>query len=290
MENKIVIECADALDFPCDVLVLKYAQAFYGADSQVADVLLPFPKDSSPLMPAPGKFALIESEGKIKASRILFVGVPRLRLFNYGEIRKFAGDSLRIVAEQSPQSVHIAMTMHGVGYGLDEREAFLSQIAGLLDAFTSGAAPSSIERVTIIEKNQRRANRLKQMLEENFSSKAAPNETPDEQEPSQAIIDAGVESESKPHIFVAMPFNDEMEDVYNWGIQLPVNKAGYLCERVDMDTYTGDILARILSRIESARLVIADLTGSNPNVYLEVGYAWGKSRPTLLLIKNIDEL
>jgi len=57
-----------------------------------------------------------------------------------------------------------------------------------------------------------------------------------------------------------------------------------------MTAFMGDILARIKSRIEAASLVVADLTGSNPNVYLEVGYAWGKDRPTLLLSKKGDEL
>jgi hypothetical protein len=45
-----------------------------------------------------------------------------------------------------------------------------------------------------------------------------------------------------------------------------------------------------MSRIESASLVIADLSGSNANVYLEVGYAWGKRRPTLLLARKGHEL
>ncbi len=36
--------------------------------------------------------------------------------------------------------------------------------------------------------------------------------------------------------------------------------------------------------------MIADLSGANPNVYLEVGYAWGKGRPTLLLVKSEQEL
>jgi hypothetical protein len=57
-----------------------------------------------------------------------------------------------------------------------------------------------------------------------------------------------------------------------------------------MVVFTGEILARIKERIETATLVIADLTGANANVYLEVGYAWGRNRPTLLLVRAGDEL
>jgi hypothetical protein len=35
---------------------------------------------------------------------------------------------------------------------------------------------------------------------------------------------------------------------------------------------------------------VADLTGANPNVYLEVGFAWGCGVPTVLLANNADEL
>ena len=35
----ISVECTDLMDFTCDVLILKYAQAFYGADYAVANVL-----------------------------------------------------------------------------------------------------------------------------------------------------------------------------------------------------------------------------------------------------------
>ena len=81
-----------------------------------------------------------------------------------------------------------------------------------------------------------------------------------------------------------------MEDVYGFGIQGPVNGAGLLCERTDMVAFTGDVLNRIRERIETATLVIADVTGANANVYLEVGYAWGTKRPTLILAKQGEQL
>ena len=87
-----------------------------------------------------------------------------------------------------------------------------------------------------------------------------------------------------------MPYNDEMEDIYEFGIREPVNEAGCLCERCDHDIFTGDILDRIKERITTANVVVADMTGSNPNVYLEVGYAWGKGIPTLLVARDGEEL
>jgi hypothetical protein len=39
-------------------------------------------------------------------------------------------------------------------------------------------------------------------------------------------------------------------------------------------------------RIDSARLLVADLSTANPNVYLEVGYAWGRGVPTVLVARD----
>lgn len=97
-------------------------------------------------------------------------------------------------------------------------------------------------------------------------------------------------SESKNHIFVAVPYDEEMEDVYEFGIREPINEIGCLCERCDRAMFTGDIIERIKTRIASATLLVADMTGANPNVYLEVGYAWGKGKDTLLIARTGEEL
>jgi len=94
----------------------------------------------------------------------------------------------------------------------------------------------------------------------------------------------------KKHAFVAMPFSEEFENVYEFGIYPAVRNCGLICERVDESHFVGDILARIKGGIEAADLVIADLTGGRPNVYLEVGYAWGKNIPVIFVAKKGEQL
>jgi hypothetical protein len=81
-----------------------------------------------------------------------------------------------------------------------------------------------------------------------------------------------------------------MDDLFHYGIQGAVNAAGLLCERADLSAFTGDVLDWVKNRISSAKLVIADLSSANPNVYLEVGYAWGVRVPTVLLARDANEL
>jgi hypothetical protein len=101
-----------------------------------------------------------------------------------------------------------------------------------------------------------------------------------------------VEKVEKPkkHIFVAMPFIPDLEDCYYYGIRVPINLAGFNSIRIDQESFTGEILNQIRDNIETAVAVVAVLDGANPNVYLEVGYSWGREIPTILLIKNTNEL
>jgi hypothetical protein len=87
-----------------------------------------------------------------------------------------------------------------------------------------------------------------------------------------------------------MPFSTHLEDVFYFGIQQPVHASGFLCERMDHVSFAGGIVEWIMHKIETASAVVAELSGSNPNVYPEVGYAWAKERPTILLAPSLDEL
>lgn len=214
---------------------------------------------------------------------------------------------LQTLADIAPITRHLAMTIHGANCELDEIEAFLSQFKGYLDALQSGQFPPNLEKITIIDRNPQRVKRLHEAFEENFSHAHFISQTKDRwtyrldkqqlninfksnQWSSKVSEKAEIASEVKPYVFVAMPFKKDMDDVYYYGIQQPARAAGFICERVDQEAFTGDILDQVKRKIETAAVVVAELTGANPNVYLEVGYAWGKGRPTLLLVKNEQEL
>lgn len=90
--------------------------------------------------------------------------------------------------------------------------------------------------------------------------------------------------------FVLMPFRKEFDDVYKFGIKEPASQLDILAERVDEQIYTEGILERIYRQIDIADIVIADMTGQNPNVFYEVGYAHAKNKLCILLTSNSTDI
>jgi hypothetical protein len=291
----IAVKTIDALSIDADVLALKYAQSLYGLDRSAVNKLSESGLDITALLPKIDGFRLVDSGGSIGAESVLFVGVKPLSQFGYKEIREFARKVLVSLAGARPDSKHVCLTIHGPGYGLDERESFEAEIAGLLDAIAAGDFPEKLGKITIIERSRARAQRLR-----DFLSRLVPHGKLDVdgrghleslgEKPAALLRAVGYESGSKPNVFVAMPFSDDMEDTFHFGIQGAVNAAGYLCERGDQSVFTGDVMQSVKKRIATASLIIADLSTANPNVYLEVGYAWGCGKPTVLLVRDVADL
>ncbi len=292
MDDIIVeVQAGNAMEFPCDVLALKHAQSLYGLDRAVVDLL----SIDSQNLPHISDFRIFKTNGKISAKRVLFIGVPRLGRFSYREIREFGRNVLLSLKHLSDDTMHLCLTIHGANYGLDEVESFEAEVAGLVDAVSSGEYPEQLNKITIIERKTTRAKRLQENLSRLLPNGRIPLDGRRtfqniSEMSTERLRSAGYASASKPYIFVAMPFAEEMDDIFHYGIQGAVNAAGFLCERADLTSFTGDIMNWVKERIENATLVIADLSMANPNVYLEVGYAWGKSKPTILLVRNTSEL
>jgi hypothetical protein len=295
MQVNISIEAGDVRAFNADVLALKYAQGLHGADAQAVAWLESGGINVTTRLPKVSEYLFVKSEGQIAPNAVLFLGVEKLYAFGYQEIREFGRKVLASLAEVAPETRHVCLTIHGTGYGLDETEVFEAEIAGLLDAITGGTFPEHLERITIVDHDRDTVKRLDAML-----SRLLPHGIVEldrkgyfrtlGEKATERLRSVGYASESKPHIFVAMPFAEEMDDIFHYGIKGAVNATGFLCERADLSTFTGDVMERVKKRIASSTLVVADLSTANPNVYLEVGYAWGCGKQTILLVRDAAEL
>lgn len=95
---------------------------------------------------------------------------------------------------------------------------------------------------------------------------------------------------TKPFAFVLMPFDDSFGDIYKLGIQAVATECGVIAERVDEQTYSETMLERIYRQIDIADFIIADMTGKNPNVFYEVGYAHAKGKLCTLLTQSPDDI
>ncbi len=94
------------------------------------------------------------------------------------------------------------------------------------------------------------------------------------------------ENQPKPFVFVLMPFAKEFDDLYQLGIKAACQEAGAYCERVDESYFEEGILSRIYNQISKADIVVAEMTGRNPNVFYEVGYAHALGKRVVLLTAN----
>lgn len=267
------VEHGDVLDRRTDLLVLKYAQALHGVD-RAAVKRERIPLDS---LPEIGRSSTYTRPPRIGADSLVFLGVKGLDLFGYAEIREFGRRAIAETADLGPRE--ICMTLHGAGYGLDEAEAFRAEVAGVYDAVDAAQHGRDLDYVTIVDIDDRRVDRLRNLLDGIVRRRTGPSRQPSDDS-------AGRGSDSKRHAFVAMPFADDFYDYFHYGIRPPLEEAGLLCERMDEANFTGDVVAMMKKRIRSAQVVVADLTDANPNVYLEVGYAWASERQTILLCRH----
>jgi hypothetical protein len=87
-----------------------------------------------------------------------------------------------------------------------------------------------------------------------------------------------------------MPFASGLNDIYEFGIKGACADSDMYCERVDEQIFLGSMLDRIYNQISHADILIADMTGKNPNVFYEVGYAHALGKNVILLTSIADDI
>jgi hypothetical protein len=89
--------------------------------------------------------------------------------------------------------------------------------------------------------------------------------------------------------FVVMQFSG-FEELYSDVIEPLTKKFGLRPYRADQVYGPGSILEDIIRGIETAQIVIAEITPTNENVFYEVGYAHALKKPTILLAEKDKKL
>lgn len=110
--------------------------------------------------------------------------------------------------------------------------------------------------------------------------------------PLEARIWRHPPQDSMPHCsaFVLMPFQSEFDSIYEGLIKPSLEEAGFNVKRADDIDNSREILIDIVVSILDADLVVADLTGANPNVYYELGIAHAVGAKVIILTQEIGSL
>ena len=87
-----------------------------------------------------------------------------------------------------------------------------------------------------------------------------------------------------------MPFDAQLKPVYEDHIIASARELGLLAARGDNFFTSHSVMGDIRIPIMSARAVIADCTGRNPNVFYEIGLAHAVGKPVILITQNNDDV
>lgn len=104
-------------------------------------------------------------------------------------------------------------------------------------------------------------------------------------------VSQGVKISSGDSCFVMMPFAAPIGHYYQHIYEPAIVKAGLRPIRADTDIFgTGKIMDQIWSGINDAKVLLAELTRRNPNVFYELGLAHALKKPVVLVSSNEDDV
>ena len=104
-------------------------------------------------------------------------------------------------------------------------------------------------------------------------------------------ISQGVRITTGDSCFVVMPFATPIGGYYQDIYEPAIQRAGLRPVRADADIFgTGKIMDQIWSGINAAKVLVAELTDRNPNVFYELGLAHALKKPVVLVSSNENDV
>lgn len=105
--------------------------------------------------------------------------------------------------------------------------------------------------------------------------------------PTLKKLEKAVKIDAGDSCFVMMPFAAPLGDYYSKIYKPAIEKAGLRAVRADADIFgTGKIIDQIWAGINAAKVLVAELTTRNPNVFYELGLAHALEKPVVLVSSN----
>lgn len=91
--------------------------------------------------------------------------------------------------------------------------------------------------------------------------------------------------------FVMQPFAAPLGDYYEKIYRPAIEKAGLRSVRADAEIFaTGKIMDQVWSGINAAKVLVAELTSRNPNVFYELGLAHAMKKPVVLVSAKEEDV
>lgn len=90
--------------------------------------------------------------------------------------------------------------------------------------------------------------------------------------------------------FIIMPFGDWFDHYYKQIYKTAILNAGLVPKRADELFTSSAVINDIWELTKRAKIVLADLTEKNPNVFYELGLAHALAKPALLISESMDDV